>query len=59
MNSVGEKFDPYKHEALLVEERDDVPENTILEEIDKGYYINNEILKPAGVKVSKYKSKNE
>ena len=59
MNSVGEKFDPYKHEALLVEERDDVPENTIIEEIDKGYYINNEILKPAGVKVSKYKSKNE
>jgi molecular chaperone GrpE len=59
MISVGEKFDPYKHEALMIEERDDVPENTVIEEIDKGYYINNEILKPAGVKVSKFKSKNE
>jgi molecular chaperone GrpE len=59
MNSEGEKFDPYKHEALLVEERDDIPENTIIEEIDKGYFLNNEILKPAGVKISKFKSKND
>ena len=56
MNCVGEKFDPFKQEALLVEERDDFPENTIIEEIDKGYFINNAILKPAGVKVSKLKS---
>lgn len=59
MNCEGEKFDPYKHEALLVEERDDMPENTIIEELDKGYFINNEVLKPAGVKVSKLKSKLE
>lgn len=57
MNCEGEKFDPFKHEALLVEERDDIPENTIIEELDKGYFINNAILKPAGVKVSKLKSK--
>jgi len=56
MNCVGEKFDPFKQEALLVEERNDLPENTIIEEIDKGYFINNAILKPAGVKVSKLKS---
>jgi molecular chaperone GrpE len=55
MNCEGEKFDPFKHEALLVEERDDIAENTIIEEIDKGYFINNKILKPAGVKVSKLK----
>jgi molecular chaperone GrpE len=55
MNCEGEKFDPFKHEALLVEERDDIAENTIIEEIDKGYFINNAILKPAGVKVSKLK----
>ena len=59
MNCEGEKFDPYKHEALLVEERDDIPENTIIEELDKGYFINNEVLKPAGVKISKFKSKLE
>ena len=55
MHSEGEKFDPYKHECLLVEENEVLPENTILEEIDKGYYLNNKVLKPAGVKISKSK----
>lgn len=55
MHSEGEKFDPYKHECLIVEENDDLPENTILEEIDQGYYLNNKVLKPAGVKISKLK----
>jgi len=55
MNCKGEKFDPYKHDAILVEENNDLPENTILEEIDKGYYLNNKVLKPARVKVSKIK----
>ncbi|UCD02156.1 MAG: nucleotide exchange factor GrpE [Promethearchaeota archaeon] len=54
MNSEGEKFDPYKHEAIIVEEgRDDLPENTIIEEITKGYYIKDKILRPAKVKISK------
>ncbi len=54
MNSEGEIFDPYKHEAILVEEgRDDLPENTILEEITKGYYLKDKILRPAKVKISK------
>ncbi len=54
MNSEGEKFDPYKHEAIIIEEgRDDLPENTILEEITKGYYIKEKILRPAKVKISK------
>ena len=57
MHSEGEKFDPYKHECLLVEENEVLPENTILEEIDQGYYLNNKVLKPAGVKISKSKSK--
>jgi len=56
MLSEGEKFDPYKHEALLVEENKELPENTIIEELNKGYYLNNKILKPAGVKISKVKS---
>ncbi|MFX1554283.1 MAG: nucleotide exchange factor GrpE [Promethearchaeota archaeon] len=54
MNSEGEKFDPYKHEAVLIEEgRDDLPENTILEEISKGYYLKDKVLRPAKVKISK------
>ncbi|MFX1311746.1 MAG: nucleotide exchange factor GrpE [Promethearchaeota archaeon] len=59
MISEGEKFDPYKHEVLMVEvSRDDLPENTIIEELEKGYYFNNKILRPAKVKISK-KSKLE
>ncbi len=54
IKSEGEKFDPYKHEAMLVEEgREDLPENTIIEEFEKGYYLNNKILRPAKVKISK------
>jgi molecular chaperone GrpE len=53
MDCIGEKFDPYKHESVIVEVNDDLPENTIIEVIDKGYYLNNKVLKPARVKVSK------
>lgn len=54
MDSDGQKFDPYKHEALVVEEgRDDLPENTIVEVLDKGYFLNNKVLRPAKVKISK------
>jgi len=57
MHCDGEKFDPYKHEALMIEENDQLPENTIIEEINKGYYLNNKVLRPSGVKISKTKSK--
>jgi len=54
MNAEGEIFDPYKHEVLMVEDgKDNLPENTILEELDKGYYINNKILRPSKVRISK------
>jgi molecular chaperone GrpE len=62
MNSEKETFDPYKHEVVLVEEReDDLPENTIIEEMEKGYYYKDKVLRPAKVKISKKKSnlKNE
>ncbi|MFX0188582.1 MAG: nucleotide exchange factor GrpE [Candidatus Hodarchaeota archaeon] len=58
LNCEGEKFDPYKHEALMTEERNDLPENTIIEELDKGYYLNNKILRPAKVKISKKPKSN-
>ena len=58
MNCEGEVFDPYKHEAMLVQEKDDLPENVIIEELDKGYYINNKVLRPARVAISQ-KSKTK
>ena len=60
MNSEGEIFDPYKQEALVVEAgRGDLPNNTILEELDKGYFLNDKILRPAKVKISKQSKINE
>ncbi|MFO7796703.1 MAG: nucleotide exchange factor GrpE [Promethearchaeia archaeon] len=53
MDCEGEKFDPYKHDAMLVREDSDKPENTVLEELEKGYYFNKEVLRPAKVVVSK------
>ena len=51
INTAGEKFDPYKHEVLLKEESDK-PEGAILEEFQKGYLLNDKILRFSKVKVS-------
>lgn len=53
MKCEGEKFDPYKHDALMVREDKEKPENTVLEELEKGYYFDKEVLRPAKVVVSK------
>ena len=57
-NSVGEFFDPAKHEAVETEETDAVPIGTITQEFVKGYKSGDRILRPAKVKVNKEK-KNE
>ncbi len=54
IKSVGEKFDPYKHEVMLQVESD-APEETILEELQKGYMMKNRVIRYAKVKVSKRK----
>jgi len=50
--TVGEKFNPYVHEAVEAVENSDQPDGTILEELRKGYTIGEETLRPARVKVS-------
>jgi molecular chaperone GrpE len=52
IQTVGQTFDPNYHEAITREERDDVPEGTILEEFQKGYFFREKLLRPAMVKVS-------
>ena len=49
----GKMFDPDYHEALLKVETDDSPENTIVEELQKGYLLNDRVIRTAKVKVSK------
>ena len=46
-------FDPRLHEAVETVEADDLPEHTVLEEIQPGYILNNRVIKHAFVKVSK------
>ncbi len=53
IKTVGEAFDPSRHEALEVVSDDTKPENTVVEEILKGYSLNEKILRAAVVKISK------
>lgn len=45
-------FDPYKHEVVLKADSDK-PEDTIIEEIQKGYTMNGNVIRYAKVTVSK------
>jgi len=45
-------FDPNVHEAVAREESADVEPNTVLEVLQKGYYLNDRLLRPAFVKVA-------
>jgi len=49
------KFDPFMHEALTLEERDDAEDGKILEVYQKGYALGQKALRPARVKVAKKK----
>jgi molecular chaperone GrpE len=49
----GKPFDPLVHHAMTQVERDDVEENTIVEEYRKGYRLRDKVLRPSLVAVSK------
>jgi molecular chaperone GrpE len=51
--SVGKTFDPAMHEAMLVVESDQHEPNQVVEEFQKGYFLNDRLLRPATVSVSK------
>jgi molecular chaperone GrpE len=52
MDSIGKKFDPYYHEALLSEENAGEP-NIVLEELQAGYQFLDKVIRHSKVKVSK------
>ena len=49
----GKPFNPHEHEAMMQEERDDHPEDHVVEEFQKGYILNGRVIRPSKVKVSK------
>lgn len=52
MEAVGQPFDPNLHEAVMRVESEDHPENTVVEELQKGYFLKEKVLRPSMVKVS-------
>lgn len=54
-SSTGEEFDPARHEAVGMIECDDKPDNSVVEEISKGYAVGGKVVKPARVIVARQK----
>ncbi|MCL4807742.1 MAG: nucleotide exchange factor GrpE [Thermoanaerobaculia bacterium] len=50
--ALGAPFDPQFHEAMMREESADAPPGTVLEVLQKGYVLNDRLLRPSMVKVS-------
>ena len=48
----GKEFDPNLHNAVLHEDRDDLPENTVVEVLQKGYKLGDKVIRYAMVKVA-------
>ena len=53
IDAVGKKFDPYRHEALFQVKTESLEEDTVAEEIQKGYLFNSRVIRPAKVAVAK------
>jgi molecular chaperone GrpE len=51
--TVGERFDPHKHEAVAQVDTDGKPEDTVVEEVQVGYTMHGKVIRPAIVKVAK------
>jgi molecular chaperone GrpE len=52
INPVGEKLDPHKHQAITMVDSDQ-PASTVVSVMQKGYTLNDRVLRPALVMVSK------
>jgi molecular chaperone GrpE len=52
MRPEGQEFDPNLHEAVMREPTDEYPEGTVLEELVRGYFLGERVLRHAMVKVA-------
>ena len=57
VKAVGEPFDPNFHEAVCQQQDDRVETGTVLQEFQKGYLLNQRLIRPAMVVVSKKENK--
>ncbi len=53
LDSVGQPFDPVFHNAVMQEEAPDAPDSSVIKELQKGYLLNQRLLRPAMVVVAR------
>lgn len=46
-------FDPCKHECMMIEKNETLPDDTITEELQEGYCLNGKVIRPSKVKINK------
>ena len=59
IDAKGQPFDPTFHEAVMQEETDDSPKNTVINELQRGYMIHDRLLRPSMVVVAKPKENDD
>jgi molecular chaperone GrpE len=59
IEALGKPFDPHFHEAVTQAESDKYDDDVVMEEISKGYMLNDRLLRASKVVVSKGKPKKE
>ena len=57
--AVGQTLDPELHEAVSYVETDDAPENTVAEELRKGYILNGKVIRASLVVVNRRKNSQD
>ena len=55
----GEQFDPNLHEAVMHIDSEDVEENAVIEEFQRGYLLHDRVIRPSMVSVSRGKPEEE
>jgi molecular chaperone GrpE len=53
IEALGKTFNPELHEATLTVQTDEHPNNTVVEEVRKGFMLNGKVVRPSTVKVAK------
>jgi len=59
MEAQGKSFDPALHQSIMHEETTEFDDGIIMEELQKGYLLNERVIRPALVKVAKKVTKGE
>jgi len=59
LEALGQPFDPNFHQAVSQEESDECPDGTVCRELQKGYLLNDRLLRPSMVIVSRSPNKTE